>query len=80
MLGASGEPAFVIGLLLQVPFGLLAYAVARALLAVAKRFLRLHDPTPVAPVRAAAPEIVIARGAPARRVGADSERGGQTHC
>ena len=36
---AAFEPAFLAGLLLQLPFGLIAFLVARALLAVARRIL-----------------------------------------
>jgi hypothetical protein len=42
------EPAFLLGLLLQIPFGLLAYAAARVLLAAARTLLGPRTRPPIA--------------------------------
>jgi hypothetical protein len=44
-LSTALEPTFVLGLMLQAPFGLAAFLLARALLAVAERFGALLMPT-----------------------------------
>jgi hypothetical protein len=43
---AALEPCFLVGLLLQLPFGLLALLVARALLRVVERIARVLAPRP----------------------------------
>ena len=45
---AALEPRFLVGLLLQLPFGLLALLVARALLRVVERIARALAPRPTA--------------------------------
>jgi hypothetical protein len=48
-LSAASEPTFVLGLLLQAPFALAAFLLARALLAVAERIGVLLARVPTAP-------------------------------
>jgi Zn-dependent protease with chaperone function len=67
-LGAALEPTFLVGLVLQLPFSLAAYACARLLLAAADRLGRaLAGRPPARPVRPLALILPAARELPPRR-------------
>jgi hypothetical protein len=60
-LTATLEPAFQVGLVLQVPFALASYALARALLSAARTLGRLLG-SPRRPRRQLAPVLSVPRG------------------
>jgi hypothetical protein len=75
---AALEPRFLVGLLLQLPFGLLALLVARALLRVVERIARALAPCPTPRLAPSAPwrprQVVDLPRIPALAVG-HAERG-----
>jgi hypothetical protein len=75
---AALEPRFLVGLLLQLPFGLLALLVARALLRVVERIARALAPRPTPRLATSAPwrprQIVDLPQIPALALG-HAERG-----
>jgi hypothetical protein len=75
---AALEPRFLVGLLLQLPFGLLALLVARALLRVVERIARALAPRPTPRLAPSAPwrprQIVDLPRIPALALG-HAERG-----
>jgi hypothetical protein len=78
----AGEPTFVLGLVLQAPFALLAYALARTVFraaALVARMLAARQPRPPRPARAGRSTYELSSPQPAALARGFSSRGPPAH-